>query len=309
MPKIAVMKLAGIAGAGLLCFFTLVGCNEEATNDKPKDTMISGTIDISVDETYQPVINEQLKVFDSSFPDAHINVHYKPESECLEDFMSGKAKLILVTRDLLPEEKKSLEDNKVVTTSMAIAKDAIAVIINNGNSDTVFSRAKIEGILTGEYLAKQYTVVFDNQGSSTLRYMLDSLIPGRKLSPKVYAAKGNDSVIRYVAEHPGAVGFISVSHVSDYDDPEGIAFINDVKVAAVYNDSLEKTYKPYQAYIAPEWYPLTRRLYYIHGDTYGGLAAGFAKFLAKDRGQLIFKQSRLFPTKVNIIFRGAEIKQ
>lgn len=306
MTKIADMRVAGLLGICLICMFAVIGCGNDKDNKAPKDTMVSGTIDISVDETYRPVIEQQLKVFDSSFPDAHINVKYKSESECIKDYMDGKARLILITRDLSPDEIKVLENKKVVSTAMPIAKDAVAIIVNNSNTDTVFSKIKIQGILTGQY-NKSYTVVFDNTGSSTLRYMMDSLIPGEKLAPNVYAAKGNDSVINYVANNPGAVGFISVSYVSDFNDPEALAFISDVKVAAVYNDSLEKTYKPYQAYIAPDWYPFTRKLYYIHRETYPGLASGFAKFLSKERGQLIFKQARLFPTKVNIIFRPAEV--
>lgn len=307
MAKIAFMRISGLICIYLICILAMVGCGEDKKKAQ-RDTATTGTIDISADETFRPIIEEQLKVFDSSFPDAHINVHYKSESECIKDFMDGKAKLILVTRDLVADEKAVLESKKVVPSSMAVAKDAVVVIINNGNNtDTVFSKTEIQGILTGQHV-KKFDVVFDNPGSSTLRYMMDSLIPGEKLASNVYAAKGNDSVIHYVSNNPNAIGFISVSHVSDYNDPEGLAFISNVKVAQVYNDSLEKAFKPYQAYIAPEWYPLTRKLYYVHSDTYGGLAANFARFLTKDRGQLIFKQARLFPTRVNIIFREAEVK-
>lgn len=305
MAKIADMKFAKLVPVLGILLLTAVGCGEDKPKDTPTDTLTSGTIDISVDETYRHVVQEQLEVFDSSYPDAKINVQYKSESECIQDFMDGKVRMILATRTLGSDEKAVLEEKKIVPTSLEIAKDAIAVIVNNKNQDTVFSVTQLKGILTGQY-NKKYSVVFDNPGSSTLRYMLDSLIPGEKLGDNVYAAKGNDSVIQYVANNPDAIGFVSVSYVSDYEDPEGLAFIGDVTVAAIYNDSLEKAYKPYQAYIAPEWYPLTRKLYYIHRDTYSGLAAGFAKFLREQRGQLIFKQARLFPTRVNIIFREAE---
>lgn len=305
MPKIAFMKGTGLMWVSLV-LTGIWGCGEDKAHKQPQDTMISGTIDIAADETYRPIIAAQLKVFDSSYPDAHINVQYKPETECIKDFMDGKVRMILVTRELSEDEKKVLEGKKVVPTWLAIAKDAVAVIVHESNVDTVFSKSEIKGILTGQH-KKQYKVVFDNPGSSTLRYMMDSLIPGEKLSSNVYAAKGNDSVINYVTNTPDAIGFISVSYVSDYDDPEGLAFIKGVKVAEVYNDSLEKQYKPYQAYIAPEWYPLTRKLYFIHGETHAGLASGFAKFLTKEQGQLIFKQARLFPTRVNIIFREAEV--
>eukprot|EP01012_Entosiphon_sulcatum_P064505 TRINITY_DN93334_c0_g1_i1.p1 TRINITY_DN93334_c0_g1~~TRINITY_DN93334_c0_g1_i1.p1 ORF type:complete len:209 (+),score=27.60 TRINITY_DN93334_c0_g1_i1:659-1285(+) len=202
--------------------------------------------------------------------------------------------------------RRCWKTKKVVPTSLAVAKDAVAVIFNNTSADTVLSESQLKGILTGVY-KKKYTVVFDNQGSSTLRYVTDSLIPGQKLGANVFAAKGNDSVIKYVANNPDAIGFVGVSYVSDYNDIEGLAFIKDVKVAAIVHDSLQKEYKPYQAYIAPNWYPLTRNLYFIHRETYPGLATGLANFLSKERGQLIFKQARLFPLRSNIIFREAQI--
>ncbi len=279
-------------------------CQDDS--NKPTDTLDKGTIDISVDETFRPIIDEQMKVFDSSFPEANIRVHYKPEASCLEDFLNDSARLVLITRELLPDEREYLKSKKVVPTSLAIAKDAIAVVVNHESPDSVFSLSQLRGILTGKF-NKPYTVVFDHQGSSTVRYMLDSLIPGEQLGPNVFAARGNDSVVAYVAANPGAIGFVGVSYISDFEDPEGLAFIDDIKVAAIFNDSLGEAYQPYQAYIAPDYYPLTRKLYYIHRETYPGLGTGFANFLSKERGQLIFKQSRLFPLRTNIIFREAAV--
>ncbi len=285
---------------------TAASCGNDKPSDKPTDNLVSGIIDISVDETYKPIIEQQKQVFDSSFPDAHVNIHYKSETECIKDFLSGNARLILVTRDLSKEEKAVLESNKIVSTSLAVAKDAMAVIMNKASTDTILSRSQLQGIITGVY-NKKYTVVFDNQGSSTVRYVTDSLLAGGKLGSNVYAAKGNDSVIQYVAGNPDAIGFVGVSYISDYNDPEGLAFIKNVRVVAIVNDSTKKEYQPYQAYIAPNWYPLTRKLYYIHRETYPGLGTGFAKFLSEERGQLIFKQARLFPLRSNIIFREAGV--
>lgn len=287
----------------LVLLFTSCG-NEDAKG--PTDTLSTGTIDISVDETYRPIIEDQLRVFDSSFPEAHIRPHYKPEADCIKDFLNDSARLILITRDFSPDEKKFLEQKKVVPTALAVAKDAVAIVLNNSSSDTLFSKSQLRGILTGVY-SKKYTVVFDNQRSSTLRYMLDSLIPGEKLGANVFAAKGNDSVIAYVANNPNAIGFVGVSYVSDYSDPAGLAFIHTVRVAEVFNDILQKPFAPYQAYIAPNWYPLTRDLFYIHRETYPGLGTGFANFMSRERGQLIFKQARLFPLRSNVIFRDASI--
>jgi phosphate transport system substrate-binding protein len=278
----------------------------ESGPKKPTDTPGSGTVDISVDETYQPIIEQELRVFDSSFPEAHIRAHYKPEAECVKDFLEGRARLILVTRELLPDEKTICEQKKIVPTSLPLAKDAIAVVLNNESPDSNLSVSQIRGILTGTYPHK-YTVVFDNQGSSTVRYMTDSIIPGLNLAPNVYGAKGNDSVISYVAKNPDAIGFVGVSYVGDDSDPAGLAFISNVKVVKLFNDSLQTFYHPYQAYIAQGYYPLTRKLFYINRETYPGLGTGFANFLSKERGQLIFKQARLFPLRSSVIFREASV--
>lgn len=299
------MLMSKIIAIALACGVFFTACDPPGVK-KETDTLSSGSISISVDETYRPIVEEQIKVFDSSFPEANITVHYKPEAECIKDFLNDSARLILVTRDLSADEKKYCEQKKMVPTTLAIAKDAVAVVLHNSSVDTALSIETLKGILTGKY-KKKYTVVFDNQGSSTLRYMMDSLLKGEPLGANVFAAKGNDSVLAYVAKNPDAIGFVGVSYVADYNDPEGLAFIHTVRIAEVYNDSLQKFYKPYQAFIAPDYYKLTRNLYYINRETYPGLGTGFANFLTRERGQLIFKQARLFPLRTNIIFREAQV--
>ena len=65
MAKIATMR--GIKNGLFLMIATaaIAACTSKEVN-KPSDNLSSGTIDISVDESFQPIIAEQLKVFDSS---------------------------------------------------------------------------------------------------------------------------------------------------------------------------------------------------------------------------------------------------
>jgi phosphate transport system substrate-binding protein len=277
--------------------------------DGPTDTLTTGKIDISVDETYRPVIEQQLKVFDSSYPEAKVTAHYKAEAECFKDLFENKARLILVTRELTKEEKAYCEQNKIVTESLALVRDAVAVVLPPDAVDTVFSVEQIKGILMGTY-SKKYTVVFDDQASSTVRYITDSLLKGQKLGPNVFAAKGNDSVVAYVEKNPDAIGFVGLSYVGNPDGGTGDdEFISNVKIASIWNDTLKEAFKPYQAYIAQRVYPFSRNLYYIERETYPGLGTGFANFLARERGQLIFAHAHLFPLRMNIVIRDAAINQ
>ena len=74
------------------------------------DTPRSGTIHVSADESFQPVIDSQVKVFMNQHPDANIIVHYKPEAECLKDLTDDSTRLVIVTRGLSDDEMLYYED-------------------------------------------------------------------------------------------------------------------------------------------------------------------------------------------------------
>ena len=283
------------------------GCG--GNDNAPKDTPNSGTIDISVDETYRPVIEQELHVFDSSNPDAHINVHYKPEAECFKDFLAGKVRLILVTRPLNDEEKKYAAAQSIYPQWDELARDAVAVIVSPQSKDTALGMAQLQGILSGIY-KEPLTVVFDHSGSSTLRFIQDSILKKIPLGKNVFAANGNDSVVDYVARNPKSIGLVGLSYVSSDNDPDNTgAFTSKVKVVSLYNDSTREFLQPYQAYIALRSYPLSRNLYFIKNEPHQGLGTGFANFLLRDRGQLIFAHAHLFPLKTSVVLRPAELKR
>lgn len=304
MLNLRVMRIYGhIVFAAAL----LIGTASCDNTPQPTDTLSAGSIDIAVDETYKPIVDEAKKVFDSSYPEANVTIHYKSEAECIKDFMDNKVRLILVTRQLTDAEKKTEEDKKQWSASLPLAKDAVAIIVNKDATDTMLDLSALKGILTDVY-EKKYTVVFDNQGSSTVRYITDSLIPGQKLGNNVFAAKSNTAVVDYVAQNPNAIGVVGLMYASDTADVNNTgAFNGKVKVVAMKDPKTGQFNKPYQAYIALKSYPLTRTFYYIHHDSYPGLAKGFANFLASERGQLIFAHAQLFPLQMNIVIRDAKI--
>jgi phosphate transport system substrate-binding protein len=306
MPASTYIKLGILSAA-----FAFLGSSCDSGNsgkEKNVETTTKGNISISVDEGYKPVIEQQLKVFDSSFPEGHIRANYKSEKQCFEDLFKDSARLILTSRDLTAAEKKAYTSNGIVTRSLGVAMDAIAVIVNPKSADSFMTVGQLKEVLQGKF-ARTYTVVFDNAQSGTVRYMLDSLIPGKELSSKSYATKDNEAVIDYVAQNENAIGLVGVNHVYDPEDKSGIgAFKKNVKVVAMMNDSTGEFYQPYQAYIALMQYPLSRTLFFITRDTWQGLGAGFANFLCSQRGQMIFNKARLVPLRVQLTIRETEIK-
>jgi phosphate transport system substrate-binding protein len=136
---------------------------------------------------------------------------------------------------------------------------------------------------------------------------MDSVIPGQELSTNIFAAKGSREVVDYVADNPKAIGVVGVPWVADMRDTNTIEFMSKIQVAGILPDTGKEFIRPYQAYIGLKTYPFTRNLYFISKETWVGLGTGFVNFLSRD-GQLIFKQSKLFPLQVNVLLKETTIK-
>lgn len=275
------------------------------------DDLKSGTIHISVDESFKPIIDSQIKVFVSQYPDATIIPHYKPEAECLKDLLNDSIRMVIVTRGLSEDEVKSLRDTLGFAPSWGkVASDAISVIVNNKQKDSVFSMGEIRSLMNGTSGYKLKPVMDGNAATSTVRFMLDSVLKDQPLGPDVLAAKSSEEVIDYVANNENAIGFIGVSWIGNPEDKEQLEFLTRVKVASIEaRNEPDKYIKPYQANIATKRYPMVRGLYYIVKENYSGLGRGFTNFLIGERGQLIFRRAYLVPTKMDFSIREAHIKE
>ena len=291
----------------LSSFLLLVSCQTK-NKDGQTDTYTSGVIRITVDESFKPIIQEELDVFEAQFPKAGIVPKYTDEVEAINDLLKDSVRVAIVTRALSKKEEDFMKSKKFSPISYKLATDGIALIINNQNRDSLITVADIRKILTGE--AKNWKdiypssklgklqVVFDNPNSSTVRYAIDSICNGKSLSTDLNAQKTNLDVINFVSQTPGAIGIIGVNWLSNKKDTSNLSFDNKVRVMAVSNEIIatnENSYKPYQAYLFYGYYPLTRSVFIILNDPRGALPSGLTSFLTSDRGQRIILKSGLVP--------------
>lgn len=273
------------------------------------DTANSGIIHISVDESFKPVIDSQIQVFEALYPKAKIIAEYKPEAECFRDLIKDSTRMIIVTRGLTDEEVKFYKDSINYRPNWdKIANDAVTVIVSNKSKDSVLTVEKIRGILDGSTGDKEIAVFDGLSATSTVRFAVDSILKGKPFDPKkVFAAKSSQDVIDYVSTNDNAIGFVGVSWIGNKEDTAQLSFLKKVKIAAIECAACDgKPYvKPYQANIMLKRYPLVRGLYYILKENYDGLGGGFANFLIYEKGQLIFRRAYLGPAKMNFSVRSA----
>lgn len=290
----------------------LAACgSEDNTVKQGTSTPYEGTTTISVDETFKPVIDAEVQVYEANRPGTKINVQYKPEVDSWNDLWIDSIPLIISTRRISESERRFIADSlKVAVRQEVVARDAIAVIVHPDAPDFAFTMDEVKQILTGNY-SKKLTPVFDGvKATGTVRYLVDSVLKGAKLSPDAMAARTSDSVINYIAAHPSAIGFIGVSWVGNNDDSLQQSFLKKIKVAYIEStDSAGKYILPMPANVYRGKYPMVRDLVYILKEPYPGLATGFAFFLKNEIGQLIFKRAYLAPMLKDFSIRKMALKE
>src|SRR5512138_3254844 len=84
----------------------LTACRNTVRVDPSLDTRIKGSINISADESFKPVIEAQVQVYESSYPHAKLKVHYKPEEDCLKDLTADSVRLVITTKRITEEERR-----------------------------------------------------------------------------------------------------------------------------------------------------------------------------------------------------------
>jgi len=293
----------------MLLFLCLDGCSAPA-DPGSKDTRTEGTINISSDESFKPVIDSQIKVFEAKYPDAHIVVHYKPEADCFRDLAVDSIRMVIVTRKATTQEENFLIDSmRVGPEQMIIARDAIAMVLNKGAKDSLFTVNDIRQILTGRYRENLIPVFDGLRATSTVRFIVDSILKKDTLSPKTVAGKTSEQVLDYVAKNPEAVGFLGVNWIGNPEDSTQLSFLKKVKIAQLESSDVPGAFiPPVPGTIFTLRYPLVRDLVYIVKEKHNGLAHGFASFMSGEQGQLIFKRAYLAPMQKDLRIRPVKLR-
>lgn len=250
--------------------------------------------------------------------------YYASEKACVDSLLDLKTQTIVIPRELNQAEVDYLKGKKKNVRTNRIAVDAIALIVNKDNPIEMLSMSEIADILSGRITKwseispsklGEIQVVFDDEGSSTVQYMRDSLLNGEKFGGNVYAQNSSIEVFSQVQNRKGAIGIIGVSWISadmrtrDLPREERIKSLSEqdttvadfdpaVTVLKVRRDDSLRAYKPYQAYIYDGNYPLYRSIYMISTSVNGSLSHGFFSFVTGTIGQKIIQRTGILPARV-----------
>ncbi|MFB9077526.1 PstS family phosphate ABC transporter substrate-binding protein [Flavobacterium procerum] len=277
--------------------FLFAMCNQKSKNEAGNETILKGAIDITVDETVKPIVEDQVAVFEGTYYDAKISLKPKSEAEVVNDLLNQKVKVAVTARDLTKEELERFEKSKIKPRVTPFAQDAIALISSKSNNDTLIALKSVIDFMQGKADSRIKGLVFDNPNSSTVRYMKELAKVKDVPNTGVFSFKTNDEVIKFVSENDGMIGVVGVNWLSQ-PSPNMAEVIKKINVLSVKGLNDNKYYSPTQNDLAKEKYPLARDLFIINCQGYTGLGMGFSSFIAGEIGQRIVLKSGLLPYKI-----------
>jgi len=321
------MKPSYVAAAAAMAALTLCACGERRS---AKIEQKVEHMQLACDATFENIMDQEIDVFEyyynNSRRQALVVPYYVPQSVAFDSLMNpdNSIRTIVAARRLTDAEKTRLRNQKRKPREQRVAVDAVALIVNPENPIEALSMKELREVLSGDVKSwkdlwptklDSIRVVFDQNGSSLVQFMRDSINGGRDFGANVYAEGSSREVFEAVSKRPNALGIIGVSWVStdmngtvlskeeirersQANDTTNLSFSTDIKVLAVSGDDSPQAYKPYQAYIFDGRYPLFRSIYMITTSVGGTLNSAFYAFVTGMQGQKVIQLSGVLPATV-----------
>lgn len=291
---------------------------------KSADWRSSDDVHIAIDETFRDIMEEELETFTLLHPEAGMKPTYCSEDSAIRMLVADSVRCCIATRRLTDREEQIIKSHKLGVKQALIATDAFALIVNKATPDTLLTLDDIRGIVSGRITRwEQLTyvsgkrgelkLVFDHSGSSTVRYMRDSLCNGKELKGNLYAQGNNRAVIDAVKADPDIIGVVGANWLKS----KGGSVVNDfdtldVKVLKVARKAEENVvgWRPYQVRIATGDYPLIRSVYVILTDPrVRSFTKTFFFFLKGQKGQNIINNNSQMLTIMPVQIKDVNIRE
>lgn len=277
---------------------------------QPLDNPSRGSIVIAADESFRPLVTQLTSAYAGIYPNVHFTVVYKPEKEAIHMMLQDSARIAFTTRTLTKQERAVLDKLKIVGSVTKLATDGVALIINRSNTDSLITMSELRSIFKGQInqwsqlkggnQSGPITLVFDNNNSSNLEFVLHTFGITDVRNLRIFTTKSNREVIEFVRKNPSALGFIGVNWISDGDEPLTAELSQDLRVVGLSpKDNPTKRddyFQPFQEDLGMQRYPLRRPVYALSRETHPGLGGGLINYVARDAGSLIIYKLGLWPS-------------
>ena len=269
--KLRFLPVFALCGAVLL-----LGAVDGIAKKKADKLTISGST------TVLPIAQLCAETFMDSNPDVNISVRGGGSSVGISAIIDGTADIGDSSRPIKNKELSLAKQKGKNLKEIKIARDGLAIIVNNSNPVNNLTPAQLKDIFTGKIdnwkdvggPRLSIVVVSRDTSSGTFESFGTLVLKGSRVKDGALMLPSNKAVAGTVSETPGAIGYIGVGFISDQE-----------KVVAV--DGMPASVEV----VRNGAYKLARFLYmYVNGEP-KGLVKRFVDFVLSPEGQKLVEEA------------------
>lgn len=204
-PLVALLLL-GIGAVGALT----AGCSKR------------GELVLRGSDTMAPLAQAWAESFHSLHPEWDVAVSGGGSGVGLAALLDGTAAVALSSRPAAPAEEAQAARQGVALTSVVAGYDGIAVIVPAASPVSKLTLAQVQQLFTGEIDnwrdvggPDEPVVVVGREGTSGTHDTFAALVlDGRPLAGEALLLPSHRATVLAVAQTPGAIGYVSLAHVT-----------------------------------------------------------------------------------------------
>lgn len=268
-------------------FFLIAGLVLAFTTTKLHAQRIKGS------DTVLPIAQQTAERFMVIHPDARVTVTGGGTGVGISALLDATTDIAMASRSIKFSEtmkaKAAGEDLKEV----AIAYDALAVVVHPSNPVKQLTRKQLEDIFRGKITnwkevggEDRKIVVYSRETSSgTYEFFKESVLKNKNYMSSSLSMPATGAIIQSVSQTRGAIGYVGLAYVSPR-----------IKTLAVSYDGVNYA-TPTMENAIKKQYPIVRPLFYYYNQKNETIVTPLLQFILSPEGQEIIKKSGYIPVK------------
>ncbi len=208
--------------------------------------------------------------------------------------LDGTTDIAMASRKMKMAEKMKLQEAGKAAKEIIIAYDALAVVVNPGNSVGQLTKEQLENIFTGKIKNWKEVggndmplVVYSRETSSgTYEFFKEHVMDNKNYASTVLSMPATGSIIQSISQTKGAIGYVGLAYIE-----------KSVKAIKVSYDKGKTFVLPSMATAMDRSYPVVRPLYYYYLTSSEKLVKPFVDYMLSPKGQKTVEEIGYVPVK------------
>ncbi len=272
------------------------GCsvdNSNTTSDSQKSEL---KLNIKGSDTVLPICQRMAETFMKQNKGSVINVNGGGSIMGIAQLEKGEANIAMSSRAMKLVEKLFFQEEHKPVKELIIGTDAIAIIVNKGNSIQKLTKEQLEKIYTGEVKNWKELGGDDepilpyrrDENSGTSEFFKETVLNKEAYGKNVEQAQNTSTVISAVQNAKGGIGFIGLGYLDesikklDISFDKGKTFIGPASPKST-KENLD--------------YPLLRPLYFYYLESHQKEISPFLDFVLSENGQQLVLDAGYIPLR------------